>query len=96
MPPYPPPSLSKKEAGKARRRHAQKLKVEQKNRENAEYFWRCAEEEERLKKSGKNKKPSEASREELFSRQASSGINFSQVGLSLQRFYSKRNCLILP
>ena len=70
---------AKKAFGKERRRSAQAQKVEQKNKENADYFWKCAQSEKRNREKGVYKKPSEASKEALFARQESSGINFSQV-----------------
>ena len=70
---------AKKAFGKERRRNAQAQKVEKKNKENADYFWKCAQSEKRNRENGVYKKPSEASKEVLFERQVSSGINFSQV-----------------
>jgi hypothetical protein len=70
---------AKKALGKERRRNAQAQKVDKKNQENADYFWRCAQSEKRNRENGSYKKPSEASKEALFARQESSGINFSQV-----------------
>jgi hypothetical protein len=70
---------AKKALKKEGRRNAQAQKVEKKNKESADYFWRCAQSEERNRKNGSYKKPSEASKESLFARQESSGINFSQV-----------------
>ena len=73
------PEMSKKAMGKERRRHAQAKRVEEKNKENIEYFQRCCEEEQRNRENGCYKKPSEATEEELFRRQATSGINFAEV-----------------
>mmetsp|Transcript_14494 Transcript_14494/g.24041 ORF Transcript_14494/g.24041 Transcript_14494/m.24041 type:complete len:765 (-) Transcript_14494:267-2561(-) len=69
---------SKKAFGKERRRNAQAQKVEQKNKENADFFWQCAQTEKINREKGIYKKPSEASKKTLFARQESSGINFSQ------------------
>lgn len=70
---------AKKALKKEGRRNAQNQKMAQKNKENAEYFWRCAQAEQKNRNNGRFKKPSEASKESLFARQESSGINFSQV-----------------
>lgn len=82
---------AKKVLGKERRRNAQTQKVDKKNQENADYFWKCAQTEKKHRENGTYKKPSEATKEALFARQESSGINFSQVPFLYLHQYNEMN-----
>lgn len=65
---------SAREQKKAGRRNAQQLKVQQREQQDADYFWQCV----RSEQNNRGQATSRPSQHELFAKQGSSGINFQQ------------------